>query len=68
MSKSVSGGRALFGTTPAGGSTAARLSGGIITNQKKTRGTLLKKMSEYEKAQKGALKIKGLGSISAGKK
>ncbi|XP_030288587.1 protein FAM32A-like [Sparus aurata] len=25
-------------------------------------------MSEYEKAQKGALKIKGLGSISAGKK
>ena len=55
-------------TTPAGGSTATRVTGGIITNQKKTKGALPEKMSEYEKAQKGALKIKGLGSISAGKK
>lgn len=68
MGKSISGGRSLFGTRPAGGSTGARVSGGIITNQKKTKGKLLEKMSEYEKAQRGALKIKGLGSISAGKK
>lgn len=52
---------------PTGGSIDAFMLAAVITKQKKTTDNF-SNMSEYAAVQKSALKLKGVGDMSAGKK